>query len=369
MNRSLAILSITTFVFLGCDGPSTETADSQVASNSKPLDAPALEPTPATSDSDDSEGDNNTTQWLTVPKDISLEKANDYIVVRDMAAEEDPHSLANLGFVSQQFAFYVAENGQRDDAYKFLKQAGATLRAALKGGVQEIPEEVLGQTFYFEAVALGMEGNVEASISSLDDAFNNGFAEIEILQDEEGLEKVRASNGYEKKLSEWELVAIRKQLSGGEKFPFELSGTSVAGNAVDLASLKGKVVIVDIWGTWCPPCRAEIPSFIKLQEQYGQQGFQMVGVNYENGDTEEAQAKLVTDYIAENGINYPCMLGDSAVKQQVPNFRGYPTTLFIDKSGTVRHMAVGMHPYRHLELIVTELLNEDGSKDDGDSSK
>lgn len=385
MKRSLAILSLAAFALVGCEEPSAETADSPVTgdsvtsesseanvdSDSQAIDKPMTEVASDSADDDAPQGDNNTTIWLSVPEGISIGKAKDYIVVRDMASEKDAHSLANLGFVSQQFAFFIAENGKQDDAYKFLKQAGTNLRAALKGGVKEIPNEVLSQTFYFEAVALGLEGEIEASISSLDDAFNNGFTEVDILKEEDGLEEVRAWEGYEEKLAGWksiaheaELAAIRKELSGGEKFPFSLAGKTVAGEEMDLASLKGKVVIVDIWGTWCPPCRAEIPSFIKLQEQYGEQGFQMVGVNFENGETDDEKSKLVTDYIAENGINYPCILGEKEVQEQVPGFRGFPTTLFIDRSGSVRHMAVGMHPYEHLETIVTELLSEDSSEED-----
>ena len=59
------------------------------------------------------------------------------------------------------------------------------------------------------------------------------------------------------------------QLAEATTFPFEFSTVDVAGNPINLSELVGKVVIVDIWGTWCPPCRAEIPSFIRLQESYG----------------------------------------------------------------------------------------------------
>ncbi|GAB5405477.1 MAG: hypothetical protein Aurels2KO_37080 [Aureliella sp.] len=318
--------------------------------------------------------DVNETKWLSVPEGVSLQKARDYIAVRDMASDEEPNSLANLGFVSQQFGMFLAQNGSSEDVvYDFFKQAASGLRAAVEGGVEEIPPQVLSQSFFFEGVALGKEGEVAASISALDDAFQNGFSQIDFLLEEEALAKVRESDQWGGKLDEWkELVAeaarleaekvrqeVMAELAGGEKFAFTMTGTSVDGDEIGLEQLKGKVVIVDFWGTWCPPCRAEIPAFIKLQETYGDDGFQMIGLNYERAPSDDAKATLVTDYIAETGINYPCVLGDKTLQDQVPEFRGYPTTLFIDRAGSVRHMAVGQHSYEYLEMVVTQLLSEE----------
>lgn len=387
MPRFLTCLLIFAAVMTGCAEPNS-TADSTAASDpasesgetvvaessdeSPETSEPDVSPMPsdvASSDAGDKvpATDNNATKWLSVPDGISLAAARDYIAVRDMTSDEDPNSLANLGYVSQQFAFFIAkQDGKQDEAYKFLKQAAAGLRAAVKGGVEGIPAQLLSQTFYFEGVALGQEGNTEASLSSLDEAFKNGFTEIDFLMEEDALAAVRESEQWEGKLAEWkELVteALREEvvaeLSSGEKFAFNMTGTSIDGEPISLADLQGKVVIVDFWGTWCPPCRAEIPAFIKLQETYGDAGFQMIGVNYERAPTDEAKAKLAADYVAEHGINYPCMLGDESLQKQVPEFRGYPTTLFIDRKGSVRLMAVGQHSYEYLELVVGELLKEE----------
>ena len=143
----------------------------------------------------------------------------------------------------------------------------------------------------------------------------------------------------------------------GQSFPFEFTVTAVTGEQISLADFRGKVVITDLWGTWCPPCRLEIPSFIKLQETYGAQGFQMIGLNFENGDAQAASRKVV-DFIAETGINYPCALGTKQIQDQVPNLQGFPTTIFIDKTGKVRQMLVGYHQYEDLEAIVKQLLAE-----------
>lgn len=147
-------------------------------------------------------------------------------------------------------------------------------------------------------------------------------------------------------------------LAAGESYPFSFTATDLDGNQHSLADYEGKVVIVDFWGTWCPPCRAEIPSFVALQEKYGDQGFQMLGLNYERGDSAEENLQQVIDFAAENNINYPCMMGDDETRAQVPDFRGYPTTFFIDRTGKVRMTAVGLHEEAYLEAIIKALLAE-----------
>ncbi len=140
-------------------------------------------------------------------------------------------------------------------------------------------------------------------------------------------------------------------------FPLQFSVADVTGKPLSLADYRGKVVVVDLWGTWCPPCRMEIPSFVKLQETYGSQGFQMIGLNFENETAAEAQQKVL-DFIKKNGINYPCALGTEEIQAQVPDFKGFPTTIFVDKTGQVRAKLLGFHEYDTLEGMVKTLLAE-----------
>ena len=132
----------------------------------------------------------------------------------------------------------------------------------------------------------------------------------------------------------------------------DFSLIDVTGEPINLSDLKGQVVVVDIWGTWCPPCRKGIPSFVKLQELYGSQGLQMVGINF--GDEQQT----VINAIDKLGINYPCALGTESIQQQIPDLQIFPTTILIDKTGTVRSKIVGLHDYAELEERVKELLAE-----------
>jgi cytochrome c biogenesis protein CcmG/thiol:disulfide interchange protein DsbE len=108
------------------------------------------------------------------------------------------------------------------------------------------------------------------------------------------------------------------------------------GKVMKLADLKGKVVIVDFWATWCPPCRAEIPDFVALQKQYGAKGLQIVGVSVDKGGTDG-----VVKFMKENHINYPILMSDPSAEAAYGGIRAIPTTFLIDRKGNMVHKFIG----------------------------
>ena len=101
------------------------------------------------------------------------------------------------------------------------------------------------------------------------------------------------------------------------------------GAPVRMADHKGKVVMLNFWGTWCPPCRREIPDLIAVQDEYRDKGFVILGVAFE--DTAEA----VKDYAAEMKINYPLAMAENAFEDAYGPVYGLPISLFIARDGSI----------------------------------
>ncbi len=102
------------------------------------------------------------------------------------------------------------------------------------------------------------------------------------------------------------------------------------GKEVKLSDFKGKVVILNFWATWCPPCRREIPSFVWLQKQYGDKGLVIVGVSLD-----EKGPGVVKPFAAKMGINYPIVMGDPKTAADYGGIEVVPTTSVIDRNGKI----------------------------------
>jgi len=125
---------------------------------------------------------------------------------------------------------------------------------------------------------------------------------------------------------------------------------SLDGKTVDLASFKGKPVVLDFWATWCPPCRELAPSVQKLHKEMGDK----VAVVGMASDDEAA----VRDFVKKEGLTMTQLIADEAVSKAY-GVEGIPTTVFIDKDGVVRDVHVGLEPgdsYKPLKDAVDKLL-------------
>lgn len=162
-----------------------------------------------------------------------------------------------------------------------------------------------------------------------------------------------ASNGAAASASDGDDPATAACMANPKTANFDFTMKDVDGNQVSLSAYKGKVVLLNFWATWCGPCKAEIPGFVRLQEKYRDQGLVIVG--YSVDDTAE-KAKA---YAAEYKMNYPILLGEGReeVQDAYGPIWGIPASFIISRDGKVCRKHMGIAPEAVFEKEVVALLN------------
>lgn len=133
----------------------------------------------------------------------------------------------------------------------------------------------------------------------------------------------------------------------------DFQAQTLDGQPVSLASLRGKVVLLNFWATWCPPCRVEMPGFQSVYESRRDRGFVVLGVS-----TDLRGEQFVRDFLAERGITYPVALANGAMVRSYGGARTLPTSFLIDRQGRIRHEIVGVYAQPLLAAAVDRLLDE-----------
>ncbi|MGB8889715.1 MAG: TlpA disulfide reductase family protein [Candidatus Korobacteraceae bacterium] len=126
--------------------------------------------------------------------------------------------------------------------------------------------------------------------------------------------------------------------------------TDLNGQALDLSSYRGKVVLLDFWATWCTPCRAEIPHFVEFQNSYRDQGLQVIGISMDD------DLKPVGPFYKEYKMNYPVALGSDKLAQAYGGILGLPVTFLIGRDGHIQAKYVGAVDISTIEQEIKSLL-------------
>lgn len=126
---------------------------------------------------------------------------------------------------------------------------------------------------------------------------------------------------------------------------------STDGKQLKLSDYRGKVVIVDFWATWCPPCRRGIPDLIALKNEYGSKGLEIIGVSTDTDSKDE-----VVPFMKQMGINYPVVYGNMGVYQQYGGIEAIPTSFVIDQKGKIVESYQGLMPKSTYEEHINKLL-------------
>ena len=126
------------------------------------------------------------------------------------------------------------------------------------------------------------------------------------------------------------------------------------GGALTIESLRGKVVLLDFWATWCVPCLSEIPMFNQLKKDYQPRGVEVVAIS-----TDEEGAAKVKPFLKSHPMDYTQVIGDRSTSTAfVVDDSTLPVTLLIDKQGRIRFRHVGITKKEVLEAEINQLLGE-----------
>ena len=136
---------------------------------------------------------------------------------------------------------------------------------------------------------------------------------------------------------------------------------AIDGNSFKLADYKGKVVIINFWAVWCPPCKMEIPSLVDLYTRYSEKGLMVFGIALDSGEDEDIGKKA-----KEYGVTYPIINGDYSLRRDFGGIRAVPTTLVINQDGKIFKTYMG---YREKEVIEEDLKALFEESEPGSSEK
>lgn len=133
------------------------------------------------------------------------------------------------------------------------------------------------------------------------------------------------------------------------------SAVTLDGDPIDSEALRGRVVVVNFWASWCGPCRLEVPTLQSFWEEYGQEGdgrLTVVGVSI---DSNRGAAERFLD---ERGVTYPSVMATAELEEAFGGVRGVPTTFILDAEGVVRHRVFGYFVPPAMRAAVERLLEE-----------
>ena len=133
----------------------------------------------------------------------------------------------------------------------------------------------------------------------------------------------------------------------------EFTLEDLKGSKISLSDLSGKVIFLNVWATWCGPCKREIPDFIEAYEHYKDKGLEIIGISVDR----ISQSKVLS-FTEKYKINYPVAMTTSKLTKDYGPFPAIPVTIIIDKNGKIRYRQIGQVDKKFVENWFAKLIEE-----------
>lgn len=161
-----------------------------------------------------------------------------------------------------------------------------------------------------------------------------------------------------------DLAANGPSTKKGFEYPKIASAVATAeikgldGTVYTINDKAGKILLLNLWATWCGPCRSEMPALVRMQEKHSAQGFEVIGLN-----TDEEDVQTINEFAAELKLNYPLAYADTQLQSsllKISKFPGIPQSFLLDREGRLRGVFRGANPadIAKMEEVVAKLVSE-----------
>jgi peroxiredoxin len=138
----------------------------------------------------------------------------------------------------------------------------------------------------------------------------------------------------------------------GKKAP-DFTLPALDGGSVTLSELRGKPVVINLWASWCQPCRTEIPELLRAYSAHKEEGLIVLGVNVASQDT----VVDVREFVETFNITFPVLLDENDVVTTAYHMRGIPVSIFVDRDDSVRRIQIGVMRGEQVDAFVSEIMS------------
>lgn len=246
----------------------------------------------------------------------------------------------------------------------YLAQASVAFNLKTNPGFPQQSLPLLADHLMGGAYAGAMAKDENATAAAIQLAFDNGFNNFEPLLENEFIKELKSDKvsklidtrfrGYKSELQKW----ARESIAAFPAFDFKFDVADIEAGRIRNGDYRGRVLVLDLWATWCPPCREAIPHFVKLDEEFRGENVDVVGISMDSPDNPRKSMKVVRKFVDDNGVEYAVAMGDRSVLNQLAPGQKLPTVLFIDTQGRVRYIAEGPHNYYQIEAVTNALIEQ-----------